>query len=315
MIQTSSPSRGFTIIELLVVIVIIGILAAITIVAYNGIQGRAQAAAASSALAQVSKKIALYAIDNSAYPTDLATAGIANPSGTSYQYSVNNAVTPQTYCVTATNGTTSYQVSSASTTPTSGGCAGHGVGGVAAITNLVTNPSFETNVSGWANYTGFNAPTQVTTTPWSGSARLAAVGNNTAINPRVYYALPVTIGDTLSVSVRERSDGQVPTSLLFVIKTKLAGVENGTPVMLTPSWAPDASGWMQVSATVTIPANVDSIMIQPGLNVSSNYTGTFGVDGVIATKTASPANYADGSSANWVWNGTANASSSTGPAL
>ena len=33
---------GFTIVELLIVIVVIGILAAITIVAYNGIQDRAK---------------------------------------------------------------------------------------------------------------------------------------------------------------------------------------------------------------------------------------------------------------------------------
>jgi prepilin-type N-terminal cleavage/methylation domain-containing protein len=34
--------RGFTIVELLIVIVVIGILAAITIVAYNGVQTRAE---------------------------------------------------------------------------------------------------------------------------------------------------------------------------------------------------------------------------------------------------------------------------------
>lgn len=41
---TQSPGYGFTIVELLIVIVVIGILAAITIVSYNGVQARAQVA-------------------------------------------------------------------------------------------------------------------------------------------------------------------------------------------------------------------------------------------------------------------------------
>ncbi|MDB5165339.1 MAG: Fimbrial protein, partial [Candidatus Saccharibacteria bacterium] len=45
--------RGFTIVELLIVIVVIGILAAITIVAYNGIQNRARVSSVNSALTQV----------------------------------------------------------------------------------------------------------------------------------------------------------------------------------------------------------------------------------------------------------------------
>lgn len=42
--QKVTATKGFTIVELLIVIVVIGILAAITIVAYNGIQQRAQVA-------------------------------------------------------------------------------------------------------------------------------------------------------------------------------------------------------------------------------------------------------------------------------
>ena len=41
--------RGFTIVELLIVIVVIGILAAITIVAFNGVQNKAMIGAAQSA--------------------------------------------------------------------------------------------------------------------------------------------------------------------------------------------------------------------------------------------------------------------------
>ena len=42
--MNTTPSRGFTIVELLIVIVVIGVLAAITIVAYNGVQDRAKQA-------------------------------------------------------------------------------------------------------------------------------------------------------------------------------------------------------------------------------------------------------------------------------
>lgn len=50
-------SLGFTIVELLIVVVVIAILAAITIVAFNGIRQRAESSAQKSDLAQVHRKI------------------------------------------------------------------------------------------------------------------------------------------------------------------------------------------------------------------------------------------------------------------
>ena len=131
--------RGFTIVELLIVIVVIGILAAITIVAFNGVQNKAKASAAQSAVSQANKKIVAYAAENSdQYPTSLTAAGITNTQGLEYSY--NNDVSPRTYGVTATEGAFSYYVSSTSAKPTLGGYQGHGSGGVAAITNLHNNP-------------------------------------------------------------------------------------------------------------------------------------------------------------------------------
>lgn len=53
-------NHGFTIVELLIVIVVIGILAAITIVAYNGIQNRAVETTIKNDLAQIAKKLEIF---------------------------------------------------------------------------------------------------------------------------------------------------------------------------------------------------------------------------------------------------------------
>jgi prepilin-type N-terminal cleavage/methylation domain-containing protein len=57
LIKNPSINNGFTIVELLVVIVVIGILAAITVVSYNGIQGRAQVTKMNSDLKMLSDAI------------------------------------------------------------------------------------------------------------------------------------------------------------------------------------------------------------------------------------------------------------------
>jgi prepilin-type N-terminal cleavage/methylation domain-containing protein len=59
---------GFTIVELLIVIVVIAILAAITIVAYNGVQERARNTQTITAVKEYMKLYSAYAIDYDVYP-------------------------------------------------------------------------------------------------------------------------------------------------------------------------------------------------------------------------------------------------------
>ena len=64
----SNRLSGFTIVELLIVIVVIGILAAITIVAYNGVQASARDNSRVAKITSIAKAIELYKLDNGRYP-------------------------------------------------------------------------------------------------------------------------------------------------------------------------------------------------------------------------------------------------------
>lgn len=75
--------QGFTIVELLIVVVVIAILAAITIVAYNGIQNRANDTAVQSDLRAFGVKIEQYVAEKDALPTltQLSTLGLKASKG------------------------------------------------------------------------------------------------------------------------------------------------------------------------------------------------------------------------------------------
>ena len=91
-VKVASPA--FTIVELLVVIVVIGTLAAITIVAYTGISGRAVTASLQSDLSNAKKQLALYNVDHGAFPTS-----VPNNTGNTYC-----PVDDTQYCFKASSG-------------------------------------------------------------------------------------------------------------------------------------------------------------------------------------------------------------------
>ena len=67
--------NGFTIVELLIVIVIIAILATVVIVAYNGVQARANFSKAQQDLKYITKALELYHADHDSYPNSVGRPG------------------------------------------------------------------------------------------------------------------------------------------------------------------------------------------------------------------------------------------------
>ncbi|MBE3605035.1 carbohydrate binding domain-containing protein [bacterium] len=330
--QWARRTSGFTIVELLIVVVVIAILAAITIVAYNGITQRANAAAAQSGVEQAVKKVSTYAITNGDLnPPDLTTAGVTSSGNTTYQYSVDNTSTPAGYCVTAfTNGISyyagsNYNYTGASSgtvnqlTPISGACPGHTGGTPVNITNYSKNPGIEVDVS---NLNGANSTTYVrdTSKAHSGSASLLltmptqattyVVGATLATGSDYQAAFGLAPNTTYNVSAWV----YVPSSTVD-ISLLIQGSGKTLPNPLPASRATSVKNqWVRLDEYFTTTATTG------GLNIfATNVTGTtsgmqFWVDDVMITPGVSPqASYADGSSPGWSWNGLSGRSSSTGP--
>ena len=74
--NTIRQKHGFTIVELLIVIVVIAILAAITIVAYNGIQQRARDTDRKSDISTIKKALEIYYAENGNYPSSSGSTKI-----------------------------------------------------------------------------------------------------------------------------------------------------------------------------------------------------------------------------------------------
>ncbi len=116
--KLKAKQSGFTIVELLIVIVVIGILAAITIVAYSGITARANGTKAQTNAANTQKVAEAYNADNGYYP---ATAAAFATGSTSTKEP--SGITVGITSPTAANGltTVSWECLSSCTAPVMGG--------------------------------------------------------------------------------------------------------------------------------------------------------------------------------------------------
>jgi len=308
--------KGFTIVELLIVVVVIAILAAITIVAYNGIQNRAKASAAQSATSQAGKKITTYAVLNAdQYPTQanfVTATGLQASGNTSYQYNVSADL--KSFCVTVTTSGLSYFSSNQNITPTSGACAGHGVNGVAAITNLVPNPSFEGGTTGWTTSSNITLSSQFTGGLYGDRFHRGTRTSTAAIG---LYSPQFTVEPNETYAAR--MSARYPTGQIATLRFQW--YDSVGAVLTTTTGSGETSlntnSWQTLTYSIAAPSNAASARLDIVLGTGGSAAGdNLDLDGIMVVKGSTTGGYADGNTSGWVWNDTANAntaSTSTGP--
>ncbi len=91
MLQKLRNKKGFTLIELMIVVAIIGILAAIAIPNFLNYQCKAKQAEAKQSLGTIAKSEVAYFAEFDTYSNDLGDIGFATVGNTRYTYSVTGA--------------------------------------------------------------------------------------------------------------------------------------------------------------------------------------------------------------------------------
>jgi prepilin-type N-terminal cleavage/methylation domain-containing protein len=173
------------------------------------------------------------------------------------------------------------------------------------ITNLLTNPSFETNTTGWVSSCGATSITRVTTDQYLGVASVRI--NTSGADQCMYYGSPyivTTVGRTYTMSAWVKGSGTGQLSI--------GSHPGGATVALSPVVVLSDT-WQRISVTGTTTSGM--VDVYPVFWQRSAGSNSLYVDAAMATETSYLSNYGDGSTTGWVWTGASDASTSTGSAV
>ena len=334
---------GFTIVELLIVVVVIAILAAITIISYNGIAGRATITVIQSDLNTAAKQLDTDKTTSSdeKYPATLALAaggkGLKASNDAVFEYTADNLAKPAGFCLSSSKGSLLYYVDQTNEVR-QGFCPGHNGGGT-NIVNLATNPSMELNGTGFTlassmGLSGSETATRSSTIAHTGgnSLRITGLsipaGEDEAVRVITAYSPMVLVpNDRYQMSTYVRtSNSNVRVGVGGNYQFTRSGTGSNSVGVAEQTTLVAANTWTRRSAELLINANALTIAatnnarLRMEISIGAQTTAIVPsdiiyLDSIMITKANTLQTYADGNSPGWIWGGTANNSASRGPVL
>lgn len=245
---------GFTIVELLIVVVVIAILAAITIVAYNGVTRRAVASSLqteiTSAIKAAEQKKIQSGLDT--YPASKTDLGMADSSNLSY---FSTAIS---YCVEATKDGQTFSASSANTAIINKPCAENGLIGWWPLNGNATDSSssgYNGTVSNTTLATGQNGQANQALAFSSASTSNVTIPHTAALNTKPesfsLWVYPTSWASAdASVMINKRSNvGNGYFIAYITVSAQLAFDCGGSGTRWVTGFVPPLNTWSHVVLT------------------------------------------------------------------
>lgn len=265
--------NGFTIVELLIVVVVIAILAAITVVSYNGISSRTKNAALASDLSSGAKKIMQYQIENSQYPDSTwVSNNLSFGNGATLSYES----TATTYCLQGILDSLGMSINETSGNPEQTLCAtpANPTFGTAAATQVVVNWVAVPNATGYnvrcsrsPTYAASSGNVSASVTAPTVTRTFTGLNVGTTYYCNVQAVVGASTGSWSGNGSQTTSTPAAPTGLASASITQTGFVINWSAV----------SGFYQYGARCTTAA--DTSYASPFLNVTNLTSATTTITG------------------------------------
>ena len=315
--------RGFTIVELLIIIVVIAILAAITIVSYSAITKNSREQSVNADLTSVSSELAKYKADKGVYPTvtqfnsDIKKSNSSGGSAYSYVYDS----TRDSYCLAVTGYSKSFHLESSNTKASDGDC---GAATPVTVVNMLRNPSFASgsNFSIYATSTGAPQTTALRTNSdaHSGNTYVRVSFSGTGSQTITYSFETASIGANLQPNTPYTLSAKIRPSKALTFNANFSWTTSGGTTFNSPvtSIAAPAGSWTTISLSGQSATHTDVDAVIATAAGSTWASGdTLDLDSMMLTQGTTVYEYRDGSYPGWSWNTSSapNNSASTGPSI